>query len=338
MPAPSTASDIVVFGLGALVSLGASALLVSRIERLGGRIGLSEALLGMVAALAADSPEITSSITALGSGQRTVGVGVVLGSNVFNLAALLGLGALAARKITLHRRVILLEGAVSMLIVVICLLVATGGVAPLTALVLALGVLIPYCLVIGVPRRVLARLPVVPTPVLSWLAEAVHEEAAELGGTRPARDLRHGPRYTATAVISLGIVIAASIAMEHAGTAIGSHFRLSATVTGGVILAAVTSLPNAVAAVYLARRGRGAAVLSEAMNSNALNVVVGLLVPAVAIGLGRLGPAVLGVAWWYAGLSLAALVGAFLGRGVSRVTGGLILLAYAVFVISLVIT
>ncbi|MHB1818741.1 MAG: ABC transporter permease [Streptosporangiaceae bacterium] len=37
------------------------------------------------------------------------------------------------------------------------------------------------------------------------------------------------------------------------------------------MLAAVTSLPNAVAAVYLARRGRGAATLSTALNSNTLN-------------------------------------------------------------------
>ena len=44
-------------------------------------------------------------------------------------------------------------------------------------------------------------------------------------------------------------------------------------VIGGLVLAAVTSLPNAVAAVYLARRGSGTAVLSTALNSNALNVL-----------------------------------------------------------------
>ena len=43
----------------------------------------------------------------------------------------------------------------------------------------------------------------------------------------------------------------------------------------------MTSLPNAVAAVYLARRGRGAAVLSIALNSNAINIVAGLLYPGV---------------------------------------------------------
>ena len=73
-----------------VVSLAASWLLVSRLERLAERAGLSEAWLGLVAALAAHAPEITSAVTALARGQASVGAGVVIGSNVFNLAALLG--------------------------------------------------------------------------------------------------------------------------------------------------------------------------------------------------------------------------------------------------------
>ena len=50
--------------------------------------------------------------------------------------------------------------------------------------------------------------------------------------------------------------------------------------TGGWALVVVTSLPNAVSAVYLAMRGRGGAVLSTTLNSNAINVIAGLLIPA----------------------------------------------------------
>ena len=68
--------------------------------------------LGVLAALAADAPEITSAVTALAHGQASVGAGVVIGSNVFNLAALLGLAGMVAGQIALHRRVVLLSGAV----------------------------------------------------------------------------------------------------------------------------------------------------------------------------------------------------------------------------------
>ena len=87
---------ILLFCAGVVVSLAASWLLVSRLERLGERAGFSEAWLGLVAALAADAPEITSAVTALSRGQASVGAGVVIGSNVFNLAALLGLAAVVA--------------------------------------------------------------------------------------------------------------------------------------------------------------------------------------------------------------------------------------------------
>ena len=110
------------FVLGAAASLATSWVLVVRLERVGGRLGLSEALLGMVAALAADAPEITASVTALSHHQETIGAGVVIGSNVFNLAALLGLGAVVAGRIGLHRRVVLLGGAIAVTVSVVCFL------------------------------------------------------------------------------------------------------------------------------------------------------------------------------------------------------------------------
>ena len=68
---------------------------------------------------------------------------------------------------------------------------------------------------------------------------------------------------------------------DRAGAAsLGAHIAVPEVVVGAFVLAAVTSLPNAVSAIYLARRGRGAATLSTALNSNSLNVTAGLLIPA----------------------------------------------------------
>ena len=111
--AVSDALLMVVFLVAATVSLAASWVLVSRLERVGARLGLAEALLGMLAALAADAPEITAAVTALAGHHARIGAGVVIGSNVFNLAALLGLSAVLAGEIALHRRVIALEGVVA---------------------------------------------------------------------------------------------------------------------------------------------------------------------------------------------------------------------------------
>ena len=107
---------------------------------------------------------------------------------------------------------------------------------------------------------------------------------------------------------------------------------------GGLVLAAVTSLPNAVAAVYLASRGRGAAVLSTALNSNALNVVVGLLIPATILRLGAPSGHATLTAAWYAGLTLVALAFAYADSGLRRDAGALIVAGYLVFVVTLLAT
>jgi Ca2+/Na+ antiporter len=43
-----------------------------------------------------------------------LGAGVVIGSNIFNLAALLGLGAVVAGRIVLHRKVVALLTALTL--------------------------------------------------------------------------------------------------------------------------------------------------------------------------------------------------------------------------------
>ena len=68
--------------------------------------------------------------------------------------------------------------------------------------------------------------------------------------------------------------------MERSATALSHRYVVADIVTGGPVLAVVTSLPKAVSAVYLARRGRGSAVLSTALNSNAIEVRDFLALPA----------------------------------------------------------
>jgi cation:H+ antiporter len=153
-------SWLLAFTAGVAVSLAASWLLVSRLERLGERAGFPEAWLGLVAAVAADAAEITSAVTALARGQAAVGAGVVIGSNVFNLAALLGLAAVVAGRIAAHRRVVLLAGPPAVWVAAACLLTVAAVVLPAAGLALAAAVLVPGTAVLGMRRHRLARLRV----------------------------------------------------------------------------------------------------------------------------------------------------------------------------------
>jgi cation:H+ antiporter len=328
----TAAVDGPAFVAGAGVALGTSWVMVSRLERVGERIGLSEALLGLMAALAADAPEITSAATALVHHQPKVGAGVILGAGPFNLAALLGVGALVAGRIRLHRRVILLGGVVAMGIAAVALLTVRADLAPGGGLAIAAVVLVAYVFVLGTGARG-RRLPLPPRPA-AWLQAAAAEEEAEMEeGILP----ESGTGFDAAVVaVALVVVVVASVVMERSAASLGRTLSIPDIVVGALVLAGVTSLPNAVAAIYLVRRGRGAASMSTSLNSNNFNVTVGLLIPATIVGIGpSSGQSVL-VAAWSAGLIALTLTLAYRGRGLTRGTGLAIIAGYLAFAASVV--
>jgi Ca2+/Na+ antiporter len=197
-----------------------------------------------------------------------------------------------------------------------------------------LAALVPYIVVLGAGGARLRRFAVTRRWE-TWLSVAVSEEEEELSEVIHPE---HGRgKDVAVAAAALVVVVAASVAMEHTATQLGTHFAIPAIITGGVVLAAVTSLPNSVAAVYLAAKGRGAAMLSTTLNSNALNVTAGLLVPAAIIGLGPSSGQSNLIAVWYLALTVIALAFAYRDSGVRRTTGALIIGAYLVFLGSLLV-
>ena len=191
-----------------------------------------------------------------------------------------------------------------MSIAVVCLAAVVGSLWPAVGLLVVVGVLAPYLVVFGVRHDRLRRIGL-PAAWASWLTGAIVEEELELEpAIHPARGR---PRDTIIAAIAVLVVVSASVAMEQTASKLGARHGIPEIVVGGLILAGATSLPNAVAAVYLARRGRGPATLSTAMNSDALNVAAGLLLPATFVGLGATSRQTTLVAAWYLAMTALAL-------------------------------
>ena len=214
----------------------------------------------------------------------------------------------------------------------VCLAVVLGWIPALAGVVLVGLAMAAYVLLLGGggPRR---RLPPRWT---RWLAAAVSEEEQELEGAIRPRRATTGDVVVAR--LWFMVVVVASVVMERAASTLGRRWGVAEIVVGGLVLAAVTSLPNAVAAVYLAARGRGAATFSTALNSNTINVVVGLLIPATVIALGKPSGQTVLIAAWYVGLTVVVLAFAYVDRGITRAVGILIIGAYAVFVASVLAT
>ncbi len=326
----STAVALIVFAVGLGVSLVASEFLVRGFGRLGTNAGLAAGLVGLLTALGADAPEISSSITALLSGAKDVGLGVILGSNLFNLAVLLGFSAVVAGRVSFRRILLVLDGIVALWATLVVGAMLLVGLAPLVALVLVLAVFLFYgFLLADEPHRVDHLL--LPRHIRHRLAAAARVIHGDLERTEPASEF-WGPVWWI--VPSIGAIVVGSFAMVNGALVLGDHWHLSRIFLGAVALATITSLPNAYAATRLALSGNGTAVVSLAFNSNTLNLLAGISLPAVLIGGLASAPGAMADIAWLTALTLVAIGLGYWGRGLYRWSGLVLIIGYLIFVVA----
>ena len=299
----STALAVVYFAVSLIATLCAAAVFTDRLDRLGARLGLPEALLGLLTAAGADAPELASAIAAVATGAKGVGLGVVLGSNIFNLGAMVGLSAVAAGCVSLRRESLVLEGGVAIGVTVAVCLLAFGWLPAWAAMVLSTAILAPYIGVIALAERRRAFVHAMGEPHVR----------------RPlrARDVREPLLVIPPAIAAIAL---GSIGMVHASLRLAHAMGLSTVLVGTLLLAVLTSLPNAYTGVRLGRAGRGSALVSETMNSNTINLIGGIALPALFVAFSSDFSAlvVVDVVWLLAATGTAiALLGrpAGMGRG-----------------------
>jgi cation:H+ antiporter len=320
----STPVVILLFVAGLVVTVASSVVLARELDRIGERLGFSEALLGIVTAIGADAPEIASAVAAVVAGHADTGVGVVIGSNVFNIAALLGLSAVVAGSVRIHPHGLVLNGCVAIVVAVSGALLVVEALPAWAAFVIALAVLVPYVVVSSLHERTRARLP-------APLRRAVSEEQRDA-----RRDEYAGPggRYDALIVVpALAGVVGGATAMVYAAQRLGDRWDISDVIVGTIVLAALTGIPNVLAAVRLALHGRGAACVSESLNSNNANIVIGLCMPALILGIGSASGLTRFSAAAMVAMTVVATVLAYGGGGLTRREGATIIALYAVFVV-----
>ena len=257
------------FGAALAVTLLSARLFARRLDALGLRFGLPEALIGLLTALAADGPEISSALFARAKGAHAVSIGVIVGSNAFNLAAMIGISGLVTGAVVVRRETLLLEGVTGGAVLLIATGVLLRLVDPVPAALLSACVLVPYVVVIVGGAERLSRQPCI-TPVARVLRRAL----AQRPRTSVARvSAPHAtPRLLLMFVLDIGLIVAGSAAMVQLALDLGANWHVSQTVLATLVLAPLTSVPNAITAVRLGMAGRGAALVSETFNSNTINL------------------------------------------------------------------
>ena len=272
---PAWALPPLIFAGALSITLGAAARYTRLLEQLSDYEHLPSELLGFLSGLGANIPNYVASLAAFVSGHGLIGLGIIVGSNIYNIAVILGLAAFATpngQGITLTHPEAQEARRLAWLAIIM------GG---LTLLIALLSTLASPPLIQGSPELLLNLL------ILFFFALLVRDAlrpaaVSPAPAPRPAIPERSAPsprRTAAMAMLALGITLVGVIIMVQSGQDTAAEIHLSPIILSLVVLAVATSLPNTVVAYQLARASRASACVEEILSSNAINFALGSALP-----------------------------------------------------------
>ncbi|SEO62045.1 cation:H+ antiporter [Halogranum amylolyticum] len=287
-------------------------LLVDAVVRLAQRFGLSELTIGLtIVAAGTSTPELAVTADAALKGLGDIAVGNVLGSNIYNLAFILGVVAFV-------RAIPIAES-----------LVRRDGLA-LLASTLAGGAVLFDRTVTRLEGGVLVGLFVAYTAYLLSTGRSTVEAVESNGGTAAASavttDATERVSFRGRDVLllfgGLAIVLVSGDLLVQSASALARGAGISEWVIGGTIVAAGTSTPEFAVSLVAVRRGSLGVSVGNVVGSNVFNIV-GIMGLAAVIRPLAVGPAALETVGWLLGVSVVMVAALWSGRVLSRVEGAL---------------
>jgi cation:H+ antiporter len=286
--------------------------------------GVTPAVIGLtVVAIGTSLPELVVSLMAALEGQPDLAVANVVGSNIFNIAAALGLTALIV-PLPVHGAAVRLEWPFMFVASFACLLVARDGAidrleggffVTTLALFVAYSVRLARREVTGAEARRLAE----------------HAEARDIGAPTPDGGQSRPALLLLILVGGLAALVVGGRLLVDGAVALARLAGLSERVIGLTVVAAGTGAPELATSLVAARRGRADVAVANMIGSNIFNIL-GILGVTALVTPVRVAPAVVRTdIWWMLGTALLLLPLLRSGARISRPEGTVLLGAYATY-------
>ncbi len=281
---------------------------------------LTPAVIGLTVVAAGTSvPELAVSAMAAYQGKAEIAVANVIGSNIFNIAVILGLCAVF-RPIAIVGNTIKLEYPVLLLVTFLGVAIANDGeISRLDALLL-ISAYVGFTVY-------LVRL--VRQQVSSLEAAELKAEVAEL---TPAAERPRG--WICLALVTAGVAllgVGANVTVEGA-VQLARLLGWSERVIGLTIVSAGTGLPEVVASLISSVRGRSDIAVGNVIGSNLFNILGVLGISSLASPL-PVDPQLISTdAWWMLGITILLFPLLWSGRQIIRVEGLLLLVVYCFYI------
>lgn len=314
--------DILLLVGGLVLLVFGAELLVRGASRLAAALGISPLVIGLtIVAFGTSAPEMAVSAASSLAGRADIALGNVIGSNIFNVLAILGLSALVT-PLFVQQQLIRLDVPLMIAVSALVYLFALDGRIGQTEGVFLLFGIIAYTVFLILKSR-------------KENADIAAEYEREFGNRQPSDRLKNAFLIAA----GLGLLVLGSRWLVQGAVAIAGRLGVSELVIGLTIVAAGTSLPELATSVIASIRGERDIAVGNVIGSNLFNLlavlgIAGVLAPdGVAVRRTSLQidlPVMLATA-------IACLPVFLTGRRISRTEGILFLIGYVAYTVLIVL-
>jgi cation:H+ antiporter len=281
------------------------------------RMGVTPLVVGLtIVAFGTGSPEFAVSIGSALEGNTSLAMGNIIGSNITNIALILGIAAII-NPLKVRAEIVRRETPVMVVVTgFLWLLLYDGELGRIDGAILTGGAVAYTFLTYYLSKQKQKK------EVVEEFADAFETPKTSV--------------WLDVVLIVIGLillVLGANFLLDGAVT-IAKYFGLSDVVIGLTIIAVGTSLPELATSSLAARKGESDVALGNAIGSNVLNIlaVLGITALIQPISLEGVRTLDLGVM-----LGSAILLNVLLGRNfvLDRVEGSLLIIGYAVYIYTL---
>lgn len=296
---------------------GGGELLVRGAVSLARLLRVSTVIIGLtIVAMGTSAPEMAASLTAALQGRGDVAMGNVVGSNILNIALIVGVSAVIA-PIAVHLSAVRFEWPVMLAFSAGTAAMAwTGMIGRLEGLLLLTGLLAFTGYLIWKAQRSPGTDAEIITPEVDALT---------------VRSTRHQAAIDVALVLGgLTLLVAGAQLLVRGAVTVAQVAGLSERVIGLTIVALGTSLPELATSLIAARRGAAEIALANVIGSNIFNL--GAILGVVAIVHPQaVSPDSVGDLWWMMAYAVALFPIMRSHMRVSRWEGALLLSSYGVY-------
>ncbi len=281
------------------------------------KIGITPLVVGLtVVAFGTSAPELVVSLSAALKGNSTISLGNVIGSNIANIALILGVAALI-RPLDVHAKVIIREIPIMIGISVLLFFLLLDGKIDFFDGLIFIALLILY----NVFSVLLAR----------------KEKSSEV-----QNEFKEGLKSRLGVTISIILMIAglalliigANLFVQSA-VAIAKLFNVSDAVIGLTIVAIGTSLPELITSIVAAYKKEADIAIGNVVGSNVFNIlgilgITALIIPVSSDGISKIDLFVM------IGTAILLFPLSKTGKRISRFEGILLLVGYIIYLYYLI--